>query len=985
LGVLSDREMEYFYTGLELGGGGPENKDFQMRRKIVKDTISLFPPSYETVEGIVHCTLRTAGYENEVIKTQGETDLEAYQLCSEALKEYYDSLWVPPSVKEKQLCAVKKCLEKYGIAKPEEIAEKFLGDFRQCLIDKNSEKRVLSKGLLQAKSNSKYGNENGSTNKDDGESAGEKPSLLAYFMGTGMQRWPGADIGTQVMLFPIPERRPPVRTPEILENDPDSPFPYASAYPNGGNAADINLATYRGWKEQTEAYAQYEQRSSELPNKIFSSAVRAKTCSAIANDIFGEERCQMLCDFIASVEIDEDDVAWRSWRTKTGRTLPSIRERVVHVQDEDLQTYVQYDKNNLLSSLCESIVGMGDPKKVREQTVLGRKVSGQDFGEFEFDFVPEFKYGICGPVEEHEPNSILLQLHLRVDEDLLRRELLKYHGNTREKKEEIERVIKRYVESQKTCCYKHRMIHQFDQWLRDPTPTVERGHERRRNGKKFIEGSDLAYGHTQRSPTLDMDYRRRRNGKLFIEGSDLAYGHTQRITEAAFIKLVMARDKVSEKEARAEWGLYQSGKRRKGGKGAIRARGEGSKKINSKPPPRASASKTAVNKALALNKKKGPNPQGNMPVKLTMNSMMKTILSDCAAWYLHAQVNPFYPIDGIGPVSAWWKKTYGTDPQPACIPTYPASPSRKLWQITRFNFSTGASGGGMLALAPVRLANNYSGAFNSNCPIAVSSTAWGGNGSVFATMDSWAAVAPDAGINMLNVSSEFTQTDLAFVGSSADLNNVVKYRPVSVGMRVKYIGTAMNRSGTIHCVHTPNHESLSGLTIDYLSNTPSYFAQDVTDNWVTLQYCVVDPEEVEYKMDGIVNSAAITSQNAGIIATRAVLNHYMGFMIFGSFSQPWSAEIIQHFEVIGPPIVGKTKTNVDIGGLSAVSNVINPANVSVMSQHPKVIEEIARTQPSTVTELGENLLDQGVKVGKTLLEKVGKEGFLDSMAGFLAA
>jgi hypothetical protein len=475
------------------------------------------------------------------------------------------------------------------------------------------------------------------------------------------------------------------------------------------------------------------------------------------------------------------------------------------------------------------------------------------------------------------------------------------------------------------------------------------------------------------TPTVEKDHKIRIDDKLYTEGTDLSYGNTQRVTKNQFIARMIAKGK-SRETATKMWndGPPIKGKKN-GGKVKFVAKGQ------------SPASKN-VEKALGPQKSKQVNPRGNMPVvmrnKFTPNgqqkntiptstkSMVKNFLSACAAWYMYALVFPFYPIDGLLGVSAWWKRNYGMDPAPACIPTYPASPSRKLWQITRINALSNQTNGGLACMvAPTRLANDYATTFDSNCPIIITGQTWGGNGTVFPTCDSWGAVAPAVGVNMTNVQSEFAQADLAFVGT-VDNNNVVKYRLVAFGFRIKYEGTTMNRSGTLHCVHTPNHESLSGLAVTYLSNTPSYFQVKVTEEWTTLQYAVVDPEEIEYKMDGIVNAGSVGVQNAPNVQLRSMLNHYLGFMVFGStVNSPFAIEFIQHFEIIGPNIVGKTKSDVDPNGMGVVGNVVSPATAPLLAEHPQTMETMGKEVPMTVSDLGNSLLNKGVEVGGKLLSK----------------
>jgi len=452
-----------------------------------------------------------------------------------------------------------------------------------------------------------------------------------------------------------------------------------------------------------------------------------------------------------------------------------------------------------------------------------------------------------------------------------------------------------------------------------------------------------------------------RSSKELKTGSFNPYGNGQGVTRKQFIERQVKKGVKPDVAARM-W----NDKKKSGKKQTTNANSKGmsmAKKVVVRPPSRAGNAK--LERALQPTATRA----GNIPVGWNdITDHVTNHLSPCAAKYLAYLVDPFTVIDGPKQGGKWFSKEYGEDAKYPCIPTFPTSQSLKYCAITRFNATASATTGGfVVCLAPQRLANDYANTFNTNCPIAVSSTAWTGGGDTFPQLDSWTATPPDLGINMQNVNTQYSSASLAFAGSSLDRLDVTKFRLVACGLRVRYIGANMVRAGVIHSYVAPDHSSLSSLTTQQLSNIPSYFAENLGEEWHTLTYSPVDEHELKYLADGIVNLSSRSLANVLDLQSNDLMNHHMGMMVYGgALSAPYACEVIQFWEVIGRSVSGKTRSESDVAGLSTVLNVATPATAPILNHNPQIVEKIAYHVPQSSSDLGKIAESTGGGVGEAM-------------------
>jgi hypothetical protein len=280
-------------------------------------------------------------------------------------------------------------------------------------------------------------------------------------------------------------------------------------------------------------------------------------------------------------------------------------------------------------------------------------------------------------------------------------------------------------------------------------------------------------------------------------------------------------------------------------------------------------------------------------------------MSPCAKEYLMAMTVPF--------------SMKGT----ACVPDLHAFPSKKVRVKTRGTFSTGTDGNGWIVLNPWGNSNN--GAF-----VGFTTATYAGTPIVVAP----SIVTPGLA-NALQ--SKMPYGNNAFGPSGL---NKLEARTVNYGLRIRYIGPEMARSGQLVGLRHPDNATLVGLS---LLNFANYSEAKTMRNSRSWSYCLwrpVKPEEYEFSTD-----ANAPQGTVGI-------NWPMGFAIIGTTGTTgtlgpasFEYEIISYVEFIGD-IDSITQTHVDIQGVSIVRNAL-PAQ-SAYSNHVKHAATVASKVQSSL-------------------------------------
>lgn len=241
-------------------------------------------------------------------------------------------------------------------------------------------------------------------------------------------------------------------------------------------------------------------------------------------------------------------------------------------------------------------------------------------------------------------------------------------------------------------------------------------------------------------------------------------------------------------------------------------------------------------------------------------------------------------------------------PADACMPVTPAMNSRKMRPFVRGQLSTSSTTGfGFLIANMLAFANNVSTAWKSGATYAGSTLAITGTGVTVLTSNS----------------------DMA---SSAFGDGLANYRLVSMGMRVRYRGSELNRGGRVVVLEEPDHAQLVGLTVDQVLAYEKAKEFEVDGKWCTLLFSgPVSPEEYDY-------------QSSTVIAT--ISNPYMAIIVeaaSATTSVTYDYEIFWNYELIGPTVRGKTTSDADDVGASVILGSVRSLNGSSFdSSHPMV-------------------------------------------------
>jgi len=243
-------------------------------------------------------------------------------------------------------------------------------------------------------------------------------------------------------------------------------------------------------------------------------------------------------------------------------------------------------------------------------------------------------------------------------------------------------------------------------------------------------------------------------------------------------------------------------------------------------------------------------------------------LSTCAAAYALTLCDPFNK-HGVG------------------VPKFPSMPSLKSWAFARGTFATGSAGLGYIICSPTRMiANDAVGSGVS--PITYSDASYAGT-----TLNS---VIPTAGVNGVALNSPYVLSDIGALGAS--------YRIVSVGLRIRYNGTELNRGGTVVGLHHPSHKPLAGLTLAQLEAHNAAKRFRPRGSWINVTYCPVYESDLDF-------------------GTNLVAGDYMAFAVQAPGTPiTFDWEVFFNFEIVGVNIRGMTHGMADPIGSAAIHSAL---------------------------------------------------------------
>lgn len=252
--------------------------------------------------------------------------------------------------------------------------------------------------------------------------------------------------------------------------------------------------------------------------------------------------------------------------------------------------------------------------------------------------------------------------------------------------------------------------------------------------------------------------------------------------------------------------------------------------------------------------------------KPTVTVKQVAVISHCAAEYLRALLNPF-----TGPL--------------ACVPVPPAIESRKVRSWVKASFAIGSGGFGFAFASPIAsITTSQFCCYASTSAYAGSVMTQGG-----------------VGVQGYLSNAQFVNGDF---GNSLATPNLAQARIVASGLRVRYTGTELNKSGLIYPWHHRTNGDLEneGINAYYAFQGSEPF--QVTRNWTCITW---SPKTVaDWTFSGPL--ANITVQPIGI-------------MISGVPGNTYELEFTTIAEITGPFVGAMTPTHSDANAFQAMQEI----------------------------------------------------------------
>lgn len=232
---------------------------------------------------------------------------------------------------------------------------------------------------------------------------------------------------------------------------------------------------------------------------------------------------------------------------------------------------------------------------------------------------------------------------------------------------------------------------------------------------------------------------------------------------------------------------------------------------------------------------------------------------ECVEHFVHAIVDPF------------------RTPAGACLPCdlFPL-PSSKVKTYVRGRFQLGTSGIGFAA-ANIGFAND--------APVVQYTTA----ATALSTFQSFSLATNTQTLLMSML--PYSTAQLAALSVSA--------RAVAGGIRAKYVGSLMNRNGTVTAYEDPDHQDATGKSLDTLNSNP----------YTTLERVGGDEWDHEVCWSGPIAPIELEFVNEPYASTTFVKPLILG--VSGTAGDIYELEFYQHIEYVGSIVPNKSKSHAE--------------------------------------------------------------------------
>lgn len=273
----------------------------------------------------------------------------------------------------------------------------------------------------------------------------------------------------------------------------------------------------------------------------------------------------------------------------------------------------------------------------------------------------------------------------------------------------------------------------------------------------------------------------------------------------------------------------------------------------------------------------------------------EVVISNCAASYARCVANPF-----TGPL--------------ACVPRAPSIMSRSLRVWVKSEFRTGTGGIGYVSMDVENMV-----AYDLLSVFHTTST------STSSTINTFPLGTNDVG---LSSNSEFPQAQYANTASGST------WRMVAAALRIRYIGTELNRGGTIIAFQDPSNTTVAGRGVGSLLSEESSVKFPVNREWITVNWRPVLAIDYDFQYaDGF-----------------AVTEAPLCFMVESpdpAVPMVFEFEASAVFEINGRTVRGMKGTETDTVGFDAVHQMsqnsleLKPSAVPATVKEKNSIEKVA--------------------------------------------
>jgi len=290
----------------------------------------------------------------------------------------------------------------------------------------------------------------------------------------------------------------------------------------------------------------------------------------------------------------------------------------------------------------------------------------------------------------------------------------------------------------------------------------------------------------------------------------------------------------------------------------------------------------------------------------------------------------------------------------ACVPSNHPNFSLPTRCFARGTFSVGTSFNGYIVADPLKAA------FNDTPCIIMNGTTFNGT-----------TIALNSANNILAYSnSPYVVTNLDNDG------NGVNPRVVAALLRIRYVGTLLNRSGTAVCLHDPTHSTLFGRTSSELDAEVQSNRIHIGDKWINVNYAPVYESDYEFRNipfpgDSIIPNIDANSQF-----------WYMGAWLACGAASTFEYEFWTVIEFQGKNVRGQKLSHSDPVALSA--GVVSATNNKPHDLPPTVVEKNFLQKAEGYIAKGTSYVADAKKLynaGKQLWSSLPKWNYTASMEG----